>query len=1032
MEALAGLAARRPVAMNMLALVVIVLGYFSWRELPLDLFPDLQSPTIVIAITSGDRPPVEMERLYGERVEQQLFTVQGLKAIEQVARSGRLITRVTFNWDANIDLALIDVNKAVAPISADTNIDDVQVRRFDPRQSPVLVLGLIASEEGPALAELRRLARRQLAPTLEQLEGVAEVRVTGGRIQEAQVRLDRTRLQAYDLTVNEIETRINATNVDINAGTIVENDNVLIVRGISRFTELDNINNVVVKYVDDGQGNTIPVLISDLAEVVMADANITNLVRVNGMEGVGLSIYKEAGANTVTVSQNLREAIGPLVDDLPGVEYQIVNDDANVVEQAIDDVKDAALWGIGLAVLILVLFLRSPGPIVVVAISIPVSLFATVFAMRLAGHSLNLMTLGGIALGVGMLVDNAIVVVESIFRFRASGDSPRQAAARGTGFVAGAIIASTLTTCVVFLPIIFIQGMAARLVAGISFTVILSLLASLLVSMLLIPALSVWLLPRHKVADVDPGSSRLEALVFHLLGRPWTVIAGSLSLTVVAVYLLMQLGSELLAPADPSQFDVRVVGPAGQRVESTAETVAIIEEVIATAAGDDLEAVLSEIGRLEDDNRVIREEQTEEHTAEIHVRLASNGRSANAIVQSAVPSVESLYGVNVSWQVGDSTLAQALGTAGPPIVVEISGTSLEDLRTATEIIQERLAASETLWNVQSSFEGAPPELHLTLNRTRADALGVDLNTIGKVIEASLDGLNTGNLTMGDEERKVQLYLPQVTPQDLLATPFETSAGVHISLGDVVSISEEQGAREIFRKNQRRIAQVTANILAPATNPEAKLAVTNILAATELAPGLRAELAGEELERQQTFEELTWAALLAGMLVLMVLAGTFESLVHPFTVLSAIPLSLIGVAAVLVPIGQPIGVMSMLGFIVLVGIAVNDAILFTQYARRLILDGMERRLALARAASLRFRPIIMTTATTVLALLPLAIGGGESAQMRTPLALTVIGGISASTLASLLVIPCIYFVLDKISLRSSRPSDDELLTPNLPG
>jgi HAE1 family hydrophobic/amphiphilic exporter-1 len=1016
LEALIRLAVRRPVAMNMLALVVLVLGYFSWKDLPLDLFPDLQSPTIVISITSGDRPPVEMERLYGERVEQQLFTVQGLREIEQVARSGRLITRVTFNWDANIDLALIDVNKAVAPIASDPNIDDVQVRRFDPRQAPVLVLGLVAPSGAPELAELRRLARRQLAPTLEQLEGVAEVRVTGGRIKEAQVRLDRTRMEAYGLTLSQIETRINATNVDINAGTIVEDDNVLVVRGISRFTELDNINNVVVSYVDDDQGGVIPVYIRDLAEVVMADADITNLVRVNGVEGVGVSIYKEAGANTVTVSNDLRTALDPLIRDLPGVEYRIVSDDASVVEQAINDVESAALWGIALAMLLLVLFLRSPGPIVVVAIAIPVSLLATVFAMRLAGHSLNLITLGGIALGAGMLVDNAIVVVESIFRFRSDGHSPQEAAARGTSFVAGAIIASTLTTCVVFLPIIFIQGMAAKLVSGISFTVILSLLASLLVSMLLVPALSVWLLPRSKTRDVDPGSSRVESVVYTLLGRPWTVIACGVSLTAVSAWLLLQLGSELLAPSDPSQFDLRVVGSAGQRVESTAETIAIIEDILATAAGDDLVAVLSEIGRLEDDNRVIREEQTEEHTAEIHVSLATGGRGAGALVQGAVPHVDALYGVDVTWQVGDSTLAQALGTGGPPVVVEISGSSLDDLRAATALIQEKLAQSPVLWNVQSSFEGAPPELRLTLNRSRADALGVDLAAVGKVIEASLDGLRTGTLTLGDEERDVQVSLPRISTAKLLELPFQTDKGLRITVGDVVTVSEEQGAREIFRRDQRRVAQVTANILAPATTPQAKAAVTAILDTTDLVPGLNAALAGEEIERQQTFTELSWAALLAGLLVFMVLAGTFESLLHPFTVMATIPFSLIGVAAVLVPVGQPVGVMAMLGYIVLVGVAVNDAILFAEYARKLVNQGVELRSALAHAASLRFRPIVMTTATTVLALLPLALGSGEAAQMRAPLAMTVIGGLTASTLASLLVIPCVYFVLEKLSAR----------------
>ncbi len=1021
MEALARLAARRPVAMNMFALVIMILGYFSWKELPLDLFPDLQSPTIVVSITSGDRPPVEMERLYGERVEQQLFTVQGLREIEQVARSGRLITRVTFNWDANIDLALIDVNKAVAPIASDTNIDDVQVRRFDPRQAPVLVLGLTAPAGAPELAELRNLARRQLAPTLEQMEGVAEVRVTGGRIKEAQVRLDRARMDSYGLTLSAIEARINATNIDINAGTIVEDDNVLVVRGISRFTEIENIENVVISYVDNGQGSSVPVYLRDLGEVVMADADITNMVRVDGVEGVGISVYKEAGANTVTVSEVVREALGPLIEDLPGVEYQIVSDESGVVQQAINEVTDAALWGMGLSVLVLVWYLRSPGPIVVVAVAIPVSLLATAFAMRIAGHSLNLMTLGGIALGAGMLVDNAIVVVESIYRFRADGHSPREAAAKGTGFVASAIISSTLVNCVVFLPIIFIQGMAARLVSGMAFTVIVSLLASLVVAILLVPALSVWMLPKQKTADVDPGSAGVERLVTKMLRRPWTWIGLSFAVNAVATVFLLNLGSELLAPSDPSQFDVRVVGTAGQRVESTAESVAIIEEIITAAAGEDLEAMLSEVGRLEDDNRVIREEQTEEHTADVHVRLAPGGMSANALVQRAVPHVDSLYGVEVTWEVGDSTLAQALGTGGPPVVVEISGTTLEDLRVATDQIREKLAASPVLWNVQTSFEGAPPELHLILNHARADAIGVDLAAIGRVIEASLDGLTTGNLTLGDEEREIQVSLPRINTQELLELPFRTDKGLRVTVGDVVTISEEQGAREIFRRDQRRVAQVTANILAPATAPQAKEAVNQILAETDLVPGLTAALAGEELERQQVFEELTWAALLAGLLVFGVLAATFESLLHPFTVIATIPMSMVGIAVFLVPAGQPIGVMARLGFIVLVGVAVNDSILFTEYARRLIDEGIELKTALAKAAALRYRPIMMTTFTAVLGLLPMAFASGEAAQMRAPLAMTMIGGLIASTAAAVTIIPCIYYVLERLRFRQPAPA-----------
>jgi HAE1 family hydrophobic/amphiphilic exporter-1 len=1017
METLAGLAARRPVAVTVFAVVVVVLGCVSWQGLPLDLFPDIQSPTILVSVSSGERPAVEMEKLYGERIEQLLYTVRGLRSVDQIARSGRLITRVTFDWGSDIDLALVEVNKAVAPIAADTDVDEVRVRRFDPRQLPVMVLGLIAVSGHTDLSELRRVADREIATALEQLPGVAEVRVTGGREKQIQVRLDRTRLEAYGLTINDVKNRISATNVDINAGTLVEGEHVFQVRGISRFKEPEDVAKVVVKYVDTGGQGVVPIHVSDLGKVVLADADIKHLVRVDGIEGVGLSVYKEAGANTVTVSRTVNEALKQLGADLPGLEIRHVSDEAALVEDAISDVEYAALVGIGLAVTVLLLFLRSPGPIVIVALAVPVSLLATVFTMGLAGYSLNLMTLGGLALGAGMLMDNAIVVMESIFRRRAQGDAPVQAAARGTGFVAGAIVSSTLTTCVVFLPVIFIQGMAARLVSGIAFTVVFSLLASLLVAIFLIPALSVWLLPRTQTRDVDPGSKRLENFVYGLMGRPWTVVFISALLATAATVYIYRLGTELLPPADPRQFTMRIVGPPGQKVEVTNQTVAVIEAILRQADGKDMRAILSEVGRLPNDDRVIREQQTEENTAEMHIRLAAGGRSAGSVVRAAIPAVAKLYGTDVSWEVGSSALAQALGTAGPPIVVEITGDSIDDLRAGAEKIRNSLARQKALWNVRSSFEGAPPEMRFYLKQPIADGLGVDLETLGNVLETALDGLKVTTMAMGDEERDVVLLLPKVDADDLLSLPFISRQGQRLTIGDVAGLQEMPGAREIFRKDQRRIAQVTARIASGMTTPEARAAVAAALAATQLPPGLNATIAGEEIEREKTTRELVWAGVLALLLVLMVLAGSFESLMQPFTVLSAIPLSMIGVAVVFLPAAQPVGIMAMLGFIVLAGVAVNDAILLAQMAHSLILEGMERRGALARAAALRLRPILMTSATTILALVPLAVGSGEAAQLRSPMALTVVGGLIASTIASLTVIPCLYLIMDRIRFRS---------------
>ena len=1026
----AAFATRRPVAVTVFAAAVALVGGLAWRQLPVDLLPDLQSPTIVVSVRSGDRPPTEMERLYGEQVEQRLFTVRGIREVSQVARTGRLVATVVFDWDADLDLGLVDVQKAVGPVSADPDVDEVLVRRIDPRQAPILTLGLVAPEGQPDLAELRRLARRQVAPGLEALPGVAEVLVTGGREQEVRVLLDRYRLDAFGITLADVENRLVSENVDISAGTLEEGSQVYLVRGMSRFRRPEDVERVVVRYVTGGDGSRQAIRVSDLGAVAMVDREIDHLVRVNGVEGVGLAVFKEAGSNTVEVSAAVGAALAGLAQDLPSVELTEVRDDAALVVDALSDLRTAAGLGVLLAVAVLAVFLRSAGATLVVTAAVPVSIFAALFLMRFADQSLNIVTLGGLALGAGMLVDNAVVVVESIYRRLSQGDSAQVAAAAGAGQVAGAITASTLTTCVVFLPVLFVEGLAARLIEGIAFAVAASLLASLAVAMLLIPALASWFLPRTAApaataAGVIPGYRRLlERLVRGLLRRPLATVLAAAIVAGLAAWRLLGLGTELLPPADPRQFSVRLVGPPGQRVESTARVAEGIESLIAQAAAGDLRAVLSEVGRLPEDDRMVRTELVEENTARLTIRMAAEGPTGRQLATRLAPALEALASTEVAWEVGASALAGALGAGGPPVVVEIAGQSLPDLRRGAEVVRRSLAQLDALWDVRSSFEGGPPELRIELDRAMADGLGVDLETLARVLETSLDGRDVTMLALGDEERPVTLRLPTPRRGDLRHLVFRSPQGRQVAIDEVARFTEAEGAREIFRRDQRRTAQVSANIADGADTPGAIAAVVAALDEAPLPPGLRAELRGEEEERVRTFGELRLAGILALVLVLMVLAGTFESLLHPVTVLAAIPLALVGVALVLVPAGRPIGVMAMMGLIVLAGVAVNDAVLLLATARQAMARGAARVDALAQAAGIRLRPILMTTLTTVLALLPLALGTGEGAELRGPMAVTIIGGILASTAGSLLVLPCLYLVLDRLAGRGETPQRAE--------
>ena len=1025
----AALAARRPVAVSVCALAVALVGWLAMGQLPVDLLPDLGSPTVVVSVRSRDRPPTEMERLYGEQVEQRLFTVRGIREVSQVARTGRLVATVVFDWETNLDLAVVDVQKAVNPLGADPYVDEVLVRRFDPRQAPILTLGLVAPDGRPDLAELRRLARRQVAPGLEQLPGVAEVQVTGGREQEVRVLLDRYRLEAFGITLAQVEDRLVSENVDISAGTLEEGADVYLVRGMSRFRRPEDVERVVVRYLAEDDGGRQAIRVSDLGRVRMVDREIDHLVRVDGVEGVGLAVFKEAGANTVAVSSTVREALTGLAEDLPSVELTEVSDDAALVVDALAEVQTAAGLGVLLAVGVLAVFLRSAGATLIVAAAVPVSIFAALFLMRFAGQSLNIVTLGGLALGAGMLVDNAIVVVESIYRRLTEGAEPNVAAATGAGQVAGAITASTLTTCVVFLPVLFVEGLAARLIEGISFAVVTSLLASLAVAMLLIPALARWFLPARAAAGRAGGGREavptyrraLESLVRGLLRQPLVVVLLAAAVAGFSAWRLLGLGTELLPPADPRQFSVRVVGPPGQRVESTAQVVAGIESLIRQAGDDRVRAVLSEVGRLPEDDRMVRTELTEEHTAQLTVRMAGDGPTGRQLAAGLSPVLDGLDSTEVSWEVGSTALASALGASGPPVVVEISGQSLPDLRRGADLVAERLALLDGLWDVRSSFEGGPPELRVELDRAMADGLGVDLETLARVLETSLDGRDVTMLAMGDEERPVSLRLPTPRREELADIVFRNREGRQVAVSEVARFTPAAGAREIYRRDQRRTALVTAWFSEGADTPRTIAAVNEALATAPIPPGLRAELRGEEEERARTFGELRLAAVLALVLVLMVLAGTFESLLHPVTVLSAVPLGLVGVAAVLVPAGAPIGMMAMMGLIVLAGVAVNDAVLLLATARQLMAAGLARTEALARAAGIRLRPITMTTLTTVLALLPLTLGSGEGVELRAPMAITIIGGILASTVGSLLVLPCLYLVLDRLAPRGTGPA-----------
>lgn len=1093
----------RPVAVLVFTVMVALLGAMAWGKLPLNLFPDMQSPVIMVSVDVANKPALQMEREFGERIEQRLFTVAGIERIEQVARRGRINSKITFRWNSDINVALLDVNRAVASFAANPDIDAVTVKRIDANQRPVMNLGLLSTNANaeasnallsPAskpisqpvsLYELRRLAKRQIAPNLEQISGVAEARIRGGRVKQVQVQIDPVQLKAYGLTVAQIQERISNSNQDFSAGTVENGNQALLVRGQNRFIAADDVANVVIKYLQAEDGSHRPLRVSDVAEVVSQNAPITGQVRINGTEGIGIAIYKESDANVVALSETIIASLNSLNASLPNAQIVLVNNQADTIVAAISNLQQSALLGLILAIIVLAVFLRSSKPVLVVAVSLPVSLLASVFVLHIGNYSLNLMTLGGLALGIGLLIDNAIVIIESIYRYRDLGYAPHQAAILGVQKVGGAIVAGTLTTCVVFLPAIFIEGMAAKMVSGLAFTVITSLLGSLLVALFVIPVLSVGLRSSSSNSAIsnrtnsedtnsDRTLSRTQAQTEHWIQRiltmPGRILLVALVLVAVAMSSLMGLGTQLLPSSGQQQFTLDFTAPAGQTVQATAHTTGQIEHIIAQAAGDSLHIVQAEVGKLEGAEDTFATRNLTENSARLEVVLNNSdpAQSAASVIAAAAPAVDKLHGIETTWRAQSAVYAQALGETAAPIVVQVSGFLLADIRRVTEQIQQVLSADPAFWNVQTSFEGGGNDIHIALNRTLAQRSGISQSVFQTTLEAALDGLYSTELNEGDETQDIVLQLKQpahafqpsspevagshrasphrasshwasshraITRQALENLTFVTPEGQHVRVGDIATLTEQASAKEILRADQRRIAQITALVSPNVSLPQARAtAAQHLHNALPLPAGITATLAGEELTRAATINELNWAVGLSVLLVFMVLAGTLESLFYPFVILLAIPLALIGVSAILVPMGEPIGIMAMLGAIVLAGIAVNNAILLLQTTQQHLQQGLSVEVALARAVAIRLRPVLMTSLTTIFSLLPLALSltlpfsetlsfsesvisqslnDTSGAALREPLAFTLLGGMVASTVGCLVVLPCAFLLMYRL-------------------
>ncbi len=1048
---LSKLAIRRPVATLMAVCVIILLGFVSFTGLPLDLFPDFEFPIAAVITDYEGAAPAEVENMVSRPLEQSLATVEGVENISSISQVGMSVVLLEFNWGIDLDLALIDARENIDLVKGFLPDDagDPMVLKADPSMMPIVQLSLYGDRED---WELRRLAEDIVEPRLERVQGVASVDVIGGRTREIQVAVDPRMLGSYGLSLDEVSRALGQENFNISVGSIQEGGRDYQLRAVGEFASLQEMENLIVR---SNPGQTV--LLKDVATVEDGFRDATRINRFNGDSSIGLLVSKQADANTVRVSSNVHDAMSGIERALPeGVQITKVMDQADFINESIQSVFEVGAVGALLAGMVLLLFLRSFRSTLVVALSIPVSVVATFVLMYFYGLTLNIVSLGGLALGIGIMVDSSIVVLENIYRFRQEGRSMRKAAGDGSTQVAGAITAATLTTVVVFLPVVFIEGFASQIFMSMALTVSFSLLAALVVALTVVPVLSSRLLERVMSEDTSrrKGAKELEtsssqdagekddapsqtaraSLLYRLtegfhrfylrlesfyrsflkwsLGRRKLIMAIFVLSFLASFALVPFIGAEFLPQMDEGYISVRVELPTGSALEETDYVVEQVHGMLAPIP--EVQDVYKSIGGAGGMDMGFGGGGNS-HRGNLDILLSDlrdRDRSAQEIAEEIRSGLSRIAGAEFSVSTEGMT---AGGMGGMPIDIAVRGDDLAELERITEQMAVIVSRVPGTREVSTSFDEGRSELKAVVDREKASDHGLAFAQVGSALRTAVSGSTATRYRTGTEELDVRVILPDSYSESLAALEEITLTspyGYPVPLKEVTTFLEEVAPMSINRYNQVRSASVEAQVVGRSQG-EVMNDIMAQLDGLALPEGYFIDYEGEFQMMQESFEDLAIALLLAIILVYMIMAAQFESLLHPFIIMFALPQTFTGVALALFLTGRSLNVASFIGVIMLSGIVVNNGIVLVDYINKLRELGRGCREAVLEAGPVRLRPIMMTTLTTVLAMFPMALGIGSGAELRAPMATVVIGGLLFSTLITLIVIPVVYTLIEDL-------------------
>lgn len=1016
---------RYPVTVTMFILAVILLGYISFGKLGTDLFPKLNNPRIYVEIKAGERPPEEVEKLFVDPIESLCIRQSQVTGVNSVTRVGTSQITVEYAWNKDMDDAFLELQKALGSYSQNSEITSLTITQHDPNQSPVMLVAM-RHETMVDMDELRQIGENYLRNELVRLEGVADVQMEGQEQKEVLISTNSYLLNAFGITTAEITSQITNYNRNVSGGSIVEMGTQYVIKGVSVFENLNDISQLIVGFKTETAaatgtataittGTRVPVFLRDVAKVEFKNKEPDNIVRINGQRAIGLAIFKEPSFNTVKAVEQLKEEFIKLQKSLPGYSFEIVQDQGTFISTAIGEVESNALIGMGLAVFIMFVFFRRIGSTLIASAAIPISIIATFNLMYFNGLTLNLMTLGGLALGAGMLVDNAIVVIESIFRNLERGLTIREASITGTSVVGGAIMAVTLTHIVVFLPIVFLHGASGELFKDMAFTVAFSLVCSLIVAILVIPMLFARFMKPVSAAKQlkSIGFKWYPAVLNKFLHYKWLIIFLSLLLMGGAVMLIKPIGSEFMPRTEAREFSIEVRLPEGTQLVRTDETVKTLEQMIRELLGKDLKNIYARVGPSASATTA-KSIFENENTASIKISLVPKAhRSSEVLLADLGKIFSTMPEIKFSFVQDETALQAILGTDEAPIMVEVVGKDFVQIDRLTREVETIMNGNVDLFNVESSIQPGAPEVELVIDRYRAGMYNVTIDQITSQVTQLLTGTSAGKFDYKGEMTDILLKLPDVEVSQLEDIALKVGSNT-IRLGDVANIRQVTAPKEILRTNQNRVGQVSAQFKKGKPIDQVIKNLDQNLKKVVLPPGYTIREAGEELKRKESMKNLGFALILSLVLVYMVLASQFESLIHPFTIMLTIPLAGVGTVLLFYFLKMPFSMMAYIGIIMLAGIAVSNAILLLDAINKQRLAGLNRHDAILEAGLQRIRPILMTSLTTILGLVPMTMGFGQSVSLRAPMALAVIGGLVTSTILTLIVIPCFYDVIDRLT------------------